>query len=95
VIWKKYKTQIIGSILGVIIAGGIPSMIWMHNAYADGRYVQQDDAIRQSIQRLDTMLTVMDQEILFAESDQQKAKFMAIKAIYVREREALKAELQD
>jgi len=70
-------------------------ILLLHNAWGDARYELKADAIRQEIARIDTELTVIDQEIIFAESDQQKAKFVAIKAIYQREKEALREKLQD
>ena len=93
--WKKYKTQIIGAVIGVMIAGGIPGTIWLHNAYADERYIQQDDSLRMQIQQIDNALFEIDQEVVFAEDDQERAKWQARKEYYQRQKEALRELLNN
>ncbi len=70
-------------------------ILLLHNTWGDDRYQLKDDAVRSEISRLDTQLTVIDQEILFAESKLQKEKFKAIKAIYEREKETLREKLKE
>ncbi len=89
------KKTIVRTITGSFGAITVFIILLLHNAWGDGRYELKDEAIRTEIARLDTALTVIDQEILFAESDRQKAKFIAIKAIYQREKEALREKLQE
>jgi len=83
---KKNVIRVAVSSLGAII---VFIALLLHNAWGDERYELREDAIQKEIRRLDTELTVIDQEIIFAESAQQKAKFLAIKAIYEREKGAL------
>ena len=92
--WQKYKTQIIGGIIGIIITGGIPGSVWLHNAYADDRYVQQADAIRMQIQQIDNALFEIGQEVVFAENDEERAKWQARKEYYEREKESLRDLLE-
>ena len=87
------KKAIVNTVGGIIGGSAIFVILLLHNAWGDNRYELKADAIRQEIARIDTELTVIDQEIIFAESDQQKAKFVAIKAIYQREKEALREKL--
>jgi len=47
-------------------------------------------ADNKEIVRIDTQLAIKDTEILFAESDDEKEKLILIKAIYQRQKEALK-----
>lgn len=86
------KKTIVRTITGGLGAITVFIILLLHNAWGDDRYELKDDAIRKEIRRLDTQLTVVDQEIIFAESDRQKAKFEAIKAIYEREKQALRDE---
>lgn len=90
----EYKKKLINTFIGAVLTGTLFIVLLLHNAWGDERYELKDDAIRAKISRLDTELTVMDQEILFAESQKQKEKFIAIKAIYVREKEALREKLK-
>lgn len=88
------RKNLIRSITTVVSMFGVWIILIMHNTWGDERYVQKPDAIRQEISRIDTELTVIDQEILFAETDRQKAKFIAIRAIFEREKEALARQLE-
>lgn len=69
-------------------------ILLLHNAWGDERYELKEEAIQKQIHRIDTELTIIDQEIIFAESDKQKAKFIAIKAIYQREKESLTRKIK-
>jgi len=89
------KKTIIRTISTIISGSLIFIIVVLHNAWGDDRYELKDEAIRKEIIRLDTALIVTDQEILFAESERQKAKFIAIKAIYERQKEALREKLND
>ena len=89
---KKTIVNTVGTIIG---GSAIFVILLLHNAWGDNRYELKADAIRQEIARIDTELTVLDQEIIFAESDKQKAKFVAIRAIYEREKETLREKLQE
>jgi len=82
------RQTIVRSITGSLSLIVVFVVLLLHNAWGDGRYELKADAILKEIHRLDTELTVIDQEIIFAESDKQKAKFIAIKAVYQREKEA-------
>ena len=70
-------------------------VLLLHNAWGDERYILRAESIRQEISRIDTQITVIDQEILFAEDEREKAKFEAIRSIYQREKEALREKLKD
>ena len=82
-----------GSLVGVVVSAIIYAILLFHNAWGDSRYELKQDAIIKDISRIDTQLTIVDQEIIFAESDKQEAKFIAIKAIYTRKKEALNTKL--
>lgn len=89
------KKKLVNSLLMSLGAGILFVILLLHNAWGDDRYQLREEAIRSEIARLDTELTVIDQEILFADNDRQKQKFHAIKSIYQREKEALREKLQD
>lgn len=76
-------------------AGILFVVLLLHNAWGDGRYQLREEAVRSEIARLDTELTVIDQEILFADNEREKQKFQAIKSIYQRQKETLREKLQD
>jgi len=88
------KKKIINSLIGLATTGVVFVILILHNAWGDDRYHLKTEAIRTEISRLDTQLTVIDQEILFAETEREKEKFKAIRAIYEREKEALQGKLQ-
>lgn len=91
--WKDHKNKVIGAVISVAIAGCVPSSVWIHNAYADARYVQQSDSLRARIQQIDNALFEIDQEIMFAPTDQERAKWQARKAYYERQKAALLEQL--
>ncbi len=92
---KTYKKTVITVAISFVVPFMIFMSIFLHEAWGDSRYVQTAEDIRNQISRLDTQLTVVDQEIIFAESERQKAKFIAIKAIYQREKQALRDKIED
>ena len=87
---KAYKGQIIGAIIVLVMGSAIPTTIWIHNAYADDRYVQKKEVLRVQIQNIDDSLFEIEQEISFAKDQQDKAKYVARKAYYENKKEALK-----
>lgn len=91
--FAAYKKVIIGAIIGLILTGSGTFTVFIHNAYADGRYVQKTDDLRQQIQHIDNALFEIDQEISFSATDQERAKWQARKAYYLRQKEALQEKL--
>ena len=87
-----YKKTVITAGISFFIPFLIFMSIFLHNAWGDNRYVRTKEDIRQQISRIDMQLTVIDQEIIFAESERQKAKFIAIKALWQREKEVFERE---
>ncbi len=90
---ETYRKKIINSFIGMAAAASVAMVIFLHNAWGDERYQLKADVIVAEIRRIDTELTVIDQEILYAETERQKRKFIAMKAIFEREKEALRAKL--
>lgn len=86
---QQYKKSIIGGVISVLVVGFIPATLWLHNAYADERYQLKPDALRQQIGMIDAELFVIDQEISFADDDRTKAKFIARRAYFEREKQRL------
>ena len=91
---KRYKGKIIGSVIALVIAGTFPASAYLHNAWGDDRYVEKAEELRSSIQAIDDALFEVNQEISFAESGKEKAKFIARKAYYENRKEALKEKLK-
>ncbi len=89
-----YKKTIISGIIALALAGSGTFTVFVHNAYADDRYVQKTDDLRQRIQNIDNALFEIDQEISFAITDQQRAKWTARKAYYKRLKDALVRKLK-
>ena len=87
---KSAVRTAVGSLSGIVVF----IILLLHNAWGDERYELKAEAIEKQIHRIDTEMTIIDQEILFAESDKQKAKFIAIKAIYEREKETLTRKIK-
>ncbi len=83
------RNKIITAVITVLIASAIPSSIYLHNAWGDDRYVMKADDIRDQIRMIDYALFEADQELSFAKTDEEKAKFQARKNFYLREKEAL------
>ncbi len=75
-------------------SAALPFLIYVtaisHSAWGDARYVLQEEYRIKEIAYLDAQLAIKDTEIIFADSDKEKAKLRAIKAIYERQKEALK-----
>ncbi len=84
------KQTIVRSITGSLSLIVVFVVLLLHNAWGDSRYVLKEEARIKEIVRIDTQLAIKDTEILFAESVAEKEKLMAIKAIYQRQKEALK-----
>ncbi len=91
---KQYKGKIIGSIIALVIASALPASVYLHNAWGDDRYVQKVEDLRSEIQAIDDALFEVNQEISFAVTDQDEAKFIARKAYYENRKEALKEKLR-
>ena len=43
--FSQYKKTIITSIIGLVIAGAVPSTIYLHNAWGDDRYQKKKEVI--------------------------------------------------
>lgn len=89
----KQKQAIIRAFVTSVASVAVFVVLLLHNAWGDERYELKHDAIRKEIRRIDTQLAIKDTEILFSESDREKEKLKAIKAVYERDKDALKAEL--
>ena len=92
---RTYKKTFITTLIGFAVPFLIFMSIFLHEAWGDNRYVQKEESIRQDIEDLDMQLTVVDQEIIFAMDEHQKDKFIAIKAIYQRKKDALREKLKN
>lgn len=90
----QYKKAIITAIIGVIIAGGIPTTMYIHNAWGDDRYVQKTQDLRDQIQAIDNAMFEIDQEISFSTDPRDKAKWEARMKYYERQKEALAERLK-
>lgn len=95
VMTSSTKQKVVSGIISVIGAFGVFVILLLHTAWGDNRYELKDEAIRKEIRRIDTQLTIKDTEILFAQNDNEKAKLIAIRAIYERDKEALQALLAE
>ncbi|KKM27197.1 hypothetical protein LCGC14_1577150 [marine sediment metagenome] len=83
------RNKCIAAVLGVLIASTIPGSIYLHNAWGDDRYVMKADDIRDQIRMIDYALFEADQDLSFAETEKEKAKYEARVKYYQREKEAL------
>ena len=92
--FDSYKKVIITAVIGILLTGSGTFTVFIHNAYADGRYVQKTDNFRMQIQQIDNALFEIDQEISFAIDDRARRKWIARKAYYLRLKEALKEQLR-
>jgi len=90
---NSFRNKVITAVIAVIVAGMIPGTVWVHNSYADNRYVLKEESIRSQILAIDHALFEADQELTFAVTDQNKAKFLARINYYQRQKEALNAKL--
>lgn len=104
--WNQYKVTIISTLIGAFVLGALPASLWLHNAYADARYVQQTELeaykeqrrradILEQIEQIDHALFEVGQEVAFAEDEQTKAKWQARKEYYERAKQQLARELAD
>ena len=91
---QTYRRQFMAAAITVSVGIAFPLMLWMHNAYADARYVSHPEAIRAEIRQLDNALFEADQEISFAVTIEEKAKFIARHAHYDRQKQALILKLE-
>lgn len=89
------KKTLVNTLIASASAGLLFVILLLHNAWGDDRYELKKQAIRTEIARIDTELTLLDQEIIFAENDREKQKFQAFKSVYERTKEALREKLQD
>lgn len=87
--YQQYKKTLIGAVIGFVVVSVIPGTLWLHDSYADDRYVKHDQLTDRQIEQLDHKLFDIGQEILFAETEQQKAKWEANKEYYEREKAKL------
>ena len=90
----------IRKLLVTLIAGALlPGLVYVfavsHTAWGDDRYVLKGEARIERIVQIDTQLAIKDTEILFAKNDDEKEKLRAIKAIYQRQKEALKEHTKE
>ena len=92
--FATYKKVIIAAVIGIVLTGSGTFTVFIHNAYADGRYVQKTNNFRQQIQQIDNALFEIDQEISFAIDERERRKWIARKAYYLRLKEALKEQLR-
>ncbi len=86
------RNKIIAGVIAAVIAGSIPGSIYLHNAWGDDRYVMKADDIRDQIRMINYALFEADQDLSFAETEKEIAKYKARVKYYQREKEAL-AEL--
>jgi len=84
------KKTIIHIVVTGFSAGAVFVILLLHTAWGDERYVLKEEDRLDKIAFIDTQLLIKDQEIIFAESAVEKEKLRAIKAIYQRQKEALK-----
>ncbi len=92
---RTYKRAIVTTIVGLCIAGAVPSTKYMHNAWGDDRYVGHLQDLRDQIQAIDNALFEIDQEISFATDNTARSKWTARKNYYQRQKDALKERLQN
>lgn len=92
--FAAHKKVITSTLIGMFLTGAIPATVFIHNAYADARYVQKVDDLRQQIQQIDNALFEIDQEISFATTEVERRKWRARKAYYERQKAALVEKLK-
>lgn len=84
------KKSFMAAISSLVLSSIVYAILLYHNAWGDDRYVLKEEARVAAIVEIDAQLAIKDTEILFAESTKEKEKLEAIKAIYKRQKEALK-----
>ena len=92
---QTYRRQFMAAAITVSVGITFPLLLWMHNAYADARYVSHPEAILAEIRQIDNALFEADQEISFAVTIEEKAKFIAREAHYKRQKQALILKLEN
>lgn len=92
--FQTYKKSIIGALITVAIGGGIPTGLWIHNAYADQRYVSKSEAADMQIQQLDNKIFECQQEADLAKTPEEKAKWQTRKLYYENQKAALIRKLE-
>ena len=90
----QYKKAFLTAIAGLIVAGAIPLISFAHSSWGDARYEQKTESIRKEIRQVDSVLFEIGQEVVFAETPQQKAKWIARKNYYKNIKEALQERLE-
>jgi hypothetical protein len=96
--YTTYKKTVITSIIGVFVVGVIPGISWLHVAWADGRYVQQNAVVLKQMSDINDTLFEIDQDIVEAASKEDptlKAKLKARKEYYERKKDELEKELDE
>lgn len=89
------KRTIVRSFAGGIGAFLVLVILLLHDAWGDERYVLKEDDRTDKIAFIDTQLAIKDTEILFAENEKKKEELRAIKAIYERQKQALRENPED
>jgi len=89
------KQTVVRTATGSLAAILVFIVLLLHNAWGDDRYVLKEEARIKEIARIDVQLSIKDTEILFADTPAEKEKLAAIKAIYQRQKEALKESSKD
>ena len=89
------RNKVITAVITAVVVGMIPGSIWLHNAWGDDRYVLKREAVIAMIAAIDNALFEADQELTFAKTEEEKAKFEARVNYYDRQKEALTKQLDD
>ena len=92
--FQTYKKSIMGAVIALVISGGIPTTMWIHNAYADERYVSKVEDKITRIKQYDDKIFECRQGIAFAETAKERAKWEALKEYYENKKAALTTELE-
>lgn len=89
--YLKPKTiQIITFIVLILI----PTTVWVHNSYADNRYVQKTESIEDKIESIDNSLFEVNQEISFEENPKTLKKWVARQKYYDNKKKQLVEKLR-
>jgi len=90
-----FRNKVVTAVITGVVLGVVPGILWVHNVWGDDRYVLKREAVVAMIVVIDNALFEADQELTFATTDEEKAKFTARKAHYQRQKDALKEQLDD
>ena len=85
--YQTYRKAIISGLITACIAGGVPGLVWLHNAYADDRYVKQDEAIQSEIRQYNAKIYECQQEADLAKTQEERSKWLTRKLYYENEKE--------